>query len=202
MQDSKTQKRTQGFSLLELMIVIAVAMVLAKMAVPRMMTTLNDISLRYVATDLSGLLQSARIQAVRQNAFYSMQPGTLASGTPIYYMSAPTALYALGDPFVPISTAITVHQGPGSGAPNETPFLASLKFVVDPAADAPSFSARGLPCIGANNACAQIPGQGFVIFVSRAVVMGNTPWAAVVVNPSGHIQVWTCDSTGNWVQRD
>jgi len=203
MLDSKTQKKTQGFSLIELMLVIAVIMILAAISVPRMMTVVNDISLRYVATDLSGLLQSARIQAVRQNTFYSLIPGTLPSGQSMYFISTPSgAAYVNGNPVLPYNSTITIHQGPGSGAPNETAFLTSLKFVVDPAADAPSFSARGLPCIGAGNACAQIPGQGFVMFVTRGAVIGNIPWAAIVVNPSGHIQIWTCSSAGNWIQRD
>jgi type II secretory pathway pseudopilin PulG len=202
MLDSKTQKKTQGFSLLELMIVVSVTMILGALAVPRMLGTFNDIKLRYVATDLSGLLQSTRIQAVRKNTFYSVLPG-VAAGGPIYYIDKPTALgYAAGDPLVPIDPAVTITQGPVTAAPNAAAFLTSLSFTIDPAADPPSFSARGIPCIGAANACPQVAGQGFVMFMSRTGVAGNIPWAAVVVNPSGHIQVWTSDVNGNWIQRD
>ena len=201
MLDSKTQKKTHGFTLLELMIVLAVTVILGALAVPRMIATVNDIKLRYVATNLSGLLQSARIQAVRTNSFFSIQPGVQA-GQPIYYIDKPGAGYVAGDRLVPIDPAINITQGPITAAPNAGPFLASLNFVVDPAADPPSFSARGLPCIGAANACPQVPGQGFVMFMSRAAVVGNIPWMAVVVNPSGHIQIWSCDTTGNWIQRD
>jgi prepilin-type N-terminal cleavage/methylation domain-containing protein len=202
MLDSKTLKKTQGFSLLELMLVVAVIATLAAVAVPKMAATFNDIKLRYVATDLSGLLQSARIQSVRSNTFYSIQAGVLPGGTPIYYIGKPTAGYVAGNPFVPIDPAVTITQGPITAAPNSGPFLVGLNFVVDPAADPPSFSARGLPCIGAANACPQIAGQGFAMFMSRAGVTGNIPWMAVVVNPSGHIQVWSSDSNGNWIQRD
>jgi type II secretory pathway pseudopilin PulG len=201
MLDSNTQKKTQGFSLLELMIVLSVMMILGALAVPRMISTVNDIKLRYVASDLSGLLQSARIQAVRTNTFYSVQAGVQA-GQPIYYIDKPTVAYTVGDRLVPVDPAVVITQGSGSGAPNETAFLTSLNFVVDPAADPPSFSARGLPCIGVLNACNQVAGQGFVMFITRAVVAGNIPWLAVVVNPSGHIQIWSCDSSGSWIQRD
>lgn len=201
MLTSKTQTKTQGFTLLELMIVVAVTMILGALTVPRMMGTFNDIKLRYVATDLSGLLQSTRIQAVRKNTFYSAMSGA-QNGSPIYYIDKPNAPYAAGDSFALIDPAVTITQGPVTAAPNAAAFLTSLSFTVDPAADAPSFSARGIPCIGAANACPQVAGQGFVMFMSRTGVAGNIPWAAVVVNPSGHIQVWTSDANGNWIQRD
>ena len=202
MQDSTPQKKHRGFTLLEVLIVLAVITILGALTVPRMMTVVNDISLRYIATDLSGLLQSTRMAAVRTNSAQSIMQGTLPVGTPMYYIDKPTIAYSAGDPILPLNANVTVWQGAGSGAPNETAFLASLNFAVDPAADAPSFSARGLPCIATANSCIPVLGQGFVVFLSKPGIIGTIPWAAVVVNPSSHIQVWTCDSGGNWVQRD
>jgi prepilin-type N-terminal cleavage/methylation domain-containing protein len=202
MLDSTPHKKRRGFTLLELMIVLAVILILGTLTVPRMITAVNDISLRYVATDLSGLLQSARMQAVRTNVSQSVMAGTQPDGTPMYYIDKSTAVaYSAGDPILPISKKVTVWRGSGSGAPNETTFIAGLNFQVDPAADAPSFSARGLPCIGVAP-CVPILGQGFVMFVSQPGIVGNTPWAAVVVNPSAHVQIFTCDKAGNWIQRD
>jgi prepilin-type N-terminal cleavage/methylation domain-containing protein len=196
-----SQKKRRGFTLLELLIVVSVIAVLGALTVPRMVTAVNDVRLRFVASDLSGLLQSARMQAVRTNVAYSTMRGTLAGGTPIYYINTPGTAYSVGNTIVTLNPNVTVVQGPGSGAPNETTFLASLNFAVDPAADAPSFSPRGLPCIG-SAPCNPILGQGFVMFLSQPGILGNIPWAAVVVNPSSHIQVWSCNSAGTWVQRD
>lgn len=201
MQNFKTSRKTQGFTLFELMIVICVILVLGAITVPTMLASYNDIKLRYVASDLSGLLQSARIQSVRKNTFYSVQAGVQA-GKNIYYIDKPTAGYTVGDTMLPIDSAVTITQGPVTTAPNATAFLASLNFTVDAAADPPSFSARGLPCVGTATSCTPVAGQGFVMFMSRTGVAGNIPWLAVVVNPSAHIQIWSCDSTGNWIQRD
>ena len=198
-----TPKKTQGFSLIEMMIVVAVVLILAAIAVPRLLSTVSDISLRYAASDFSGLVQSARIQAVRKNTSYSILQGNLPSGAPAYYLDLPKAgAYTNGDPMLPIGPSVTVWPGIGSGAPSEGAFIANLNFTVNPGGVPPSFNARGLPCIAAANSCPQTPGQGFVVFMSKATVLGGVPWAAVVINPSGHVQIWTSDINGNWVQRD
>lgn len=203
MLHAKTRKNPQGFSLIEMMLVVAVIMILSAITVPRFMVVISDISLRYAAGDFSGLLQSARIQAVRKNTFYSVVAGTLPAGTPVYFIDInKTGNYANGEPILPLNTSVTFHPGPGSGAPGETAFLTSLSFTVDTSGAAPSFNARGLPCVAAAGTCPMVSGKGFVVFLSKAAVMGNIPWAAVVVNPSGHIQLWTANSNGNWVQRD
>jgi prepilin-type N-terminal cleavage/methylation domain-containing protein len=197
------RKRQKGFSLIELMIALCVVLILAAFAVPRLMSTVNDITLRYAASDFSGLVQSARIQAVRKNTFYTILQGNLPSGTPAFYLDIPKAgVYTNGDPMMPINPAITVWPGIGSGAPNEGTFIAGLNFTVNPGGTPPSFNARGLPCAAGLNSCPQTPGQGFVLFMSKAATLGGTPWAAVVINPSGHIQLWTSDAAGNWIQRD
>ena len=117
-------------------------------------------------------------------------------------MEKPTAAYVNGDPLMPLSPDVTITQGAGSGAPNETAFLTSLAFIVNPGVDAPSFNARGLPCIATAAACPTNTADGFVVFLSKNVLLGNSPWAAVVVNPSGRVQIWTSDSNGNWIQRN
>lgn len=203
MPDSKTQqKKTQGFSLIELMLVVAVIMILAAVSVPGLVKTVSDISLRYTASDLASLLQTARMQAVKRNTFYSVQPGALPSGQAIYYMEKPTAAYVNGDPFMPIAQGVTLSQGAGSGAPNETAFLAGLAFPINPSIAAPSFNARGLPCIGTPTACPTNTTNGYVVFMSKGALLGNSPWAAVVVNPTGRVQIYTADSNGNWVIRN
>lgn len=203
MLHATTHEKNQGFSLIELIIAVAVIMIVVAIAVPGLVNTANDISLRYSATNFSGLLQSARIQAVRKNTFFTIQQATLPSGLPGYYIDVPkTGSYANGDPVLPLSAQVTVHPGTGSGAPNEGTFVSGLNFTVNPGSNPPSFNARGLPCVASANSCPQTPGQGFVVFLSKPTLTGNVNWVAVVINPSGRVQIWSCDSAGNWVQRD
>jgi prepilin-type N-terminal cleavage/methylation domain-containing protein len=197
-------KEDRGFSLLELLIVVAILVIVAAIAVPRVMSTISDVKMRYVAQNLSGLLQSARMQAVRTNTFYMVQPTTMGSGDAAYYAHARGLAYASSDPVLPIGNGTTVHIGTGSGAPNEGTITCGTGCLFNPGADDPSFNARGLPCIGVVNgtSCMQNPGQGFVMFVSKPSITGSINWAAIVITASGHIQIWTCDGGGNWIQRD
>ena len=205
MEHSTTQKKDRGFSLLELMIVVAIIMILAAIIVPRIMNTISDIKLRYFATNYSGLLQSARMQAVRKNAFYMVTSTALPTGGTGYYVHFEGGTYAAGDPLLPLGSEITVHPGSGSGAPNESTFISgSITFTVNAAsADSPAFNARGLPCIGVvNTTTCPYSGQGFIVFMSKPSPTGNLDWAAVAITPSGHMQIWTCDGSGYWIQRD
>ena len=199
----KTERANQGFSLIEMMIVVAVMMILGAITAPGLFNMISDINFRYSASNFAGILQSARIQAVRRNTFYSVDQVTLASGDQGYYVDIPkSGTFVNGDPVMPLGTGLNVHPGIGSGAPSEAAFITSLNFAVNPGASAPNFNARGLPCVAAGGACPQTPGQGFVVFLSRASLTGNVRWGAVVINPSGRVQIWTSDSNGNWVQRD
>jgi prepilin-type N-terminal cleavage/methylation domain-containing protein len=205
MPRSATHKEDRGFSLLELLIVVAILVTLAAITVPRTLNAVNDISLRFTASNLSGLIQSARMEAVRKNANYSVQSATLPTGENAYYINVktPVTQYVAGDPVLPLNSNITVQVGPGSGAPNETTITCGSTCTFNPGTDKPGFNARGIPCNWqTTSSCPVIPGTGFVMFLSKPALTGNIAWASIVITASGHIQIWTCDSTGNWIQRD
>jgi prepilin-type N-terminal cleavage/methylation domain-containing protein len=201
----KIGKGEHGFSLLELIVVVTVILILAGVLVPLSVNAISSVKLHYVAVDLTGLIQSARIQAVRKNKFYSLAQTQLTGGSTGYFvdLSAPphTGLLATGDPLLSVGSA-TVFAGTGSGAPLESNFVASLNFAMNPGL--PTMDARGLPCVIAVSdlTCTETPGLGFVLFVSNQGAFGNTNWASVVVTPSGRVQVWSYNggANANWVQ--
>jgi prepilin-type N-terminal cleavage/methylation domain-containing protein len=200
MPQSARHRKDRGFSLIELLVVVAILVILAAVTVPRTMNAISDINLRYTAQNISGMLQSARMQAVRKNTFYSMKAATLPSGDAGYFVNIKGGTsYTAGDPVLPLNSQLTVSMGPGSGAPNQSVFVSGGN--INPGSDDPSFNARGLPCVVNGNSC-QPDGKGYAIFVSKAAITGNIAWAAVIVTASGHIQVWTYDNSGNWIQRD
>jgi type II secretory pathway pseudopilin PulG len=202
MTHSATHKRknARGFSLLELVIVGAIMLVLAVLAVPRVLKINSDLALRYEATNLNGLLQSARMTAIRKNDYYTVQPTPLPTGGSGYYVHLHGFSYTSGDPVLPIGSQMTIHVGQGSGAPNESTFISNLTFNVYAGSEVPSFNARGLPCLAGLTSCVQT-GTGFVFFLTNATISGDYSWGAVAITPSGRMQIWTCDGSGNWILR-
>jgi prepilin-type N-terminal cleavage/methylation domain-containing protein len=195
-------RKERGFTLLEMMIVVAVMMILAGITVPRFLNIVGDINLNYVAANYSGLLQSARIQAVRKNNYYGIQQTTLSTGGVGYYVHYQNGSYAVGDPLLPVGSQIAVHAGTGSGAPNESTLNCGTGCTFASGTSYPAFNARGLPCVISSSTCVQNPGQGFVTFLSNTTLTSNVAWAAVIVTGGGRIQIWSCDQSGNWVQRN
>ncbi len=194
----------RGFSLLELLVVIVIILTISAMAVPRLMTQVYATRIKYSATNLSGLLQQARMEAVRKNTYYSVQ---YVAGNPgqEQVVDLNTVVVATVPPAI-LGNTVTVAYGPGSGAPGEAALIAALNFPLGVAAGAaglPSFNARGLPCVAPapGAACLVTPGQGFAFFLSG--VSGSAAgqgWNAVAVSPSGRCQVWSYNGAA-WVQQ-
>jgi prepilin-type N-terminal cleavage/methylation domain-containing protein len=195
-------RKERGFTLLEMMIVMAIMMILAAITVPRFLNIVSDINLRYVTTNYSGLLQSARIQSVRKNDYYGIAPTTLATGGNAYFVHVHGSSYTTGDPLLPVGSRIGVHAGTGSGAPGEATLTCGTGCTFATSSSFPFFNARGLPCTVSGSACIQAPGTGYLTVLSTTSLTGNVSWAAVIVTGGGRIQIWSCDSAGNWVQRN
>ena len=195
------RKGCRGFSLLEIIVVVTIIMILGALLVPTLMTQVYAVKIRHAATDVSGVLQRTRMEAVRKNSFFSLN---YVAGTPamVNVLDRNSAVVQSIPPAV-LPGNVTGFFGPGSGAPGETAFITTLGFT--PAASSsgsPSFNARGLPCIASGGAtCLHTLGQGFVFFLTGlSSSHGATGWSAVAVTPSGRCQVFTYDGA-NWVQQ-
>jgi prepilin-type N-terminal cleavage/methylation domain-containing protein len=192
-----------GFSLLELMIAASVMLILVAMVTPKVMTEVYSVKIRYSASDLAGLLQRTRMEAVRKNTFYSLYQTALPGNVQGIYIdttAARTGLLTPTDPQITMAGNVTAFYGPGSGAPGEAAFIGGLGFAVAGAGTTPSFNARGLPCVNPAP-CAPTPGQGFVFFVSGANSSnGSQGWSSVAVTPSGRVSTWAYDGA-NWIQQ-
>jgi prepilin-type N-terminal cleavage/methylation domain-containing protein len=193
------RRSDRGFSLLEMIVVVAVILIMAGFTLPVLMTQVYANRSWYSATNLSGVLQRARMEAARKNTFYSVQQ---VAGNPVMeeVVDKNAAVVASIAPAV-MGQGVTVSFGAGSGAPGESAFITNLNFTTAAPSTLPSFNARGLPCTPAGVTCPVTPGQGFVFFLSgTSTSSGGVGWTAVAVTPSGRCEAWIYGGT-NWVQQ-
>ncbi len=191
-----TESRQNGFSLVELMIALVIALVVAGIAVPNLATAIANVRLRGSASDLSGLLQRARLAAVQNNATYTVR---FLSGQPAgaYADLNNNGSFDSGEPMIQFggtTTQVAAPNGTG-GAPSALDGVGgSLGWTAT--TGNVSFNPRGLPCDVTRAPCGTNVGYVFYLRDTRAGGQGG--WAAVSVTAAGRIKVWMWSGTA-WI---
>ena len=213
--DSLRPRRWQaGFSLIELLIVIAIILVVSAMAMPSIMVSINQIQLRSSMRDVIGLMQQARQSAVKNNAFYRLG----VSGNTVYIDFNNDGIFQSGGANCPganctppefavqLPNNVTLQP---NGAPAFPNALAGANFNPQPVNVPPAFNARGLPCVIVAGACnsrsgAAVPGASganvaFLYFYTQQRTFGPQGWAAITVTPAGRMKSWMYEPrTATW----
>src|SRR5262249_27984836 len=101
-------RNVRGFSLLELVIVVAIALIVSAMAVPGIRRSLQYYAMRSAVTSVTGAIQSARYNAIFHGCRYQLvftaasKSYTVASMVPPAGGSACLAAYGAAGPAIPI----------------------------------------------------------------------------------------------------
>lgn len=174
-----------GFTLLETLIVVAIAAIVTVTAVPKMTNVIANAKLRASMTSVSGLLQNTRMVAVQQN---KTKTTLFSGGTTTRLMgyvkdAGDTSALTTRDAQVEMEAPITKLTTPsGTGAPSA---IGTLGFT--PQTGDPSFNSRGLPCVYSAGTCTN---YGFVYYFKDTRIAGAGGWAAISVSPAGRIKRW------------
>ena len=175
-------RRSRGFTLLELSLVLAMAMALSTIAVPALIATLASINLRMVATELSGAMGYARMKAVQDNRSYPLRVATLSGRTTVFLdLNNNGALDGGEEKALLVLPRTIVFDGSGP-----TLDLGGLKTL-----GLPAFSAYGKPCVPTASGCAPASGTHFYVLLRQDRIFTTPGWVAVSVTPAARIQVWS-----------
>jgi prepilin-type N-terminal cleavage/methylation domain-containing protein len=188
-----------GFSLIELMIVVAVFVLIAALGIPTFSSTLNRMKLRGTAQELSELYQQARMRAVQDDSYYEV---LLSADAKQAYVD----LNGNGTPGVLVLQSPAAVSFNNAGAPagldekalgftpaqTETSLMFDQDGVSRPGL---AWSSRGFPCQRTSATSVCQPGVGWVQYLRQDGV--RPAYAAVVVNPAGRVRVWSYEG-GVW----
>jgi prepilin-type N-terminal cleavage/methylation domain-containing protein len=189
------QGRARGFSLIELLIVVFIVLVIGAIVIPNVLLAVTNLKLRASASDLSGLMQQARILAAKNNATYAILYGT-RNGAQIAYVDLNgNGAYDVGEPLVEFSGTTVPAAGAPSGGGGQPPAYVLAGDTGAGSYDNTStlgFTGRGLPCkydtTTTPPTCSTPPALYFVYYLTdtRTTQPG---WAGIVVTKSGRCKI-------------
>lgn len=82
----RIRKNRSGFSLIELLVVVAIMLIVAAFAVPNFVTAVHTYRLQGATRSLANLLQQSRLQAIKDNHFYAVYVITQNNGSTIAFI--------------------------------------------------------------------------------------------------------------------
>lgn len=202
----RATRRSAGFSLIELIVVIAIILVVSAMAVPQVLTQLDTYSLRSTTSAVVGAMQSARMLAVKDNRYYTVRginvAANLTGNTPgVFVDSVGTGaangsgnnLYDNGEAAAAIPASVTFDTA-GAHPPFNNA-LAGANFNPILLNVPPSFNSRGLPCVPLGANCVGGGGAAQYAFFLRQTGSSGVHWSAITVTASGRMRTWTWTGT-------
>jgi prepilin-type N-terminal cleavage/methylation domain-containing protein len=193
-----------GFSLVELMVVMAIVLVVSAFAIPTLTTTIDGIRLRGALGSASNIAQRCRMQAIKRNTYQRLHFSTCGNRLVLFVTDGTDAAAcpaAAGNSLSSQTWPGTQFSIPGTptgaGAPpvlTNTLMWGTSTVTVYSNTD-PYFNSRGLPCQvpAAGAACGM---TGGFIYYYRYQNAGHTRWAATSISPAGRVETWIWNGTG------
>lgn len=187
--------RQRGFSMVELMIVVAIILIVSAMVVPNAVNAMRTLRLRGSCTDFASLLQQARVRAALDNAYHPVRFQAASGTTPeIAYVDLDnSSTYKSGDPMIMIASDVsTVAKGSAPKTSSlESAFTASSGTTYyDGTSTPPAFSPRGIPCLLTSGICNTTGGVANAFETYFQSQTNTCAWEAVTVTPAGRVATW------------
>lgn len=196
MMSGKRQLRKTGeagFSLLEMIVVVAIFVILVAIAAPSFTRALRRYQLETSARNVANMIQRARYEAIRANRNVTVIAG---GGAPTMYGIDFNGNNNLdpGEPRLPFSTPVRMMPG-GSGQPALATMGPNYAGAQIPNALTISMSLRGTSMRRVTAG-----GQNYFVEANAVYILylqhqSDNSWAAVTVTPGGRVRVWFFGAT-------
>lgn len=195
------KKRTnsgRGVSLIETLIVMAIVSVMLAIATPSFLQAYRGYQLDNAAAQVAGVLKNTRFQAIRLNAQVPINCVILAA-------AGQTSIWS--DSNIPVNDGTWQASEPGiilSGNVN----LLAAGVVPNTAGLAALIGVPVLTATPLNGIADKFDGRGaanpaapgvYVLYIGNTTIPA-VGYRAVVLMPSGSVQIWSADSAGGWRQ--
>jgi prepilin-type N-terminal cleavage/methylation domain-containing protein len=190
---SAAVSRNAGFTLIEILMVVAIAAILAGVSMPPLLGAVAHAKLRGSSSNLSGLIQRSRVHAVKRNKTVT-----------VHFITVGNVPFAVVKDVGDTSTNLGATDPQAQLGPSEiqvalpsvsTPPLSNaiLSYTPMNLPDLLSFNPRGLPCKYAAGVCTT---AGFVYYLTDT--SRPNAWTAVSISPGGRVKQWFWDGR-EWI---
>jgi type II secretory pathway pseudopilin PulG len=182
--------RAAGFSMLELMIVLAMALTATTIAVPTMVTLVANARLHRSMENLSSLFQNGRTLAVRGNSIARIR-FQLINNNWMAYVDNGVNPSGLTSTVPQLSLPVNFSKvGPPSGsAPTPLDAATCGSTIAPDSTDDTYFNQLGVPCQYSSGTCSSSQAYAYY-FTYKGSMNMSTTWAAMCVSPAGRVKAW------------
>lgn len=189
-------KKTEGFSLVELVIVVAIVLVVSAIAVPAVQKVMDNYRLTSSGYAVASVLQEARMAAVKENRPYYVQYNPGPAPNTVTAAPLESRAYTNTDPTAATAGNVAFQDPANLGGLDHTQLDNYLG--AGPATQLGGqigFNARGLPCVSPGGPSFVCQGPSAIEwFMSNS----NGGWEAITVTPAGRIRTWRQTAAGTW----
>ena len=194
--DPSSREGSPGYSLVEIILAVAIIGVLAGIAIPNTVIAIANMRLRGAASDFSGLVQQARTAAAQNNKTLTILFG-LPTGNGAYVDVNGNGQYDSGEPMTQFGGTVNAAAAPG-GAPGKPTNLDATGGPLGWTATAGnlSFNSRGLPCNVSSSPCAT--NVNYIFYFNDVRYFSRSGWSAVSVTAAGHPKRWWWNGS-SWI---
>jgi prepilin-type N-terminal cleavage/methylation domain-containing protein len=193
----RSNRAQSGFSLIELLVVMAVLLIVAAFAVPTVVNTIDAYKVRGSMTSINGLTQRCRLLALKKNSSAHLYVQSNSGTVTMFCKDITDSVQTLvsSDPQIQLSSQFSIPGTPTGGPTllTATTMWGSSGSTFNTDSD-PYFNSRGLPCnaVSVGTACTSVTGYVYYVkYTSR-----SSRWMAVSISPASRIQDWFWNGTG------